>query len=137
MLSIKPEYATQIFEGTKRFEFRKSVFKAANVKTAVVYVTRPVGKIVGEFDIDDIICERPNALWKITSEYSGISKELFDEYFDGRDKSFALVVGEVRQYDTPINPYQAMENFTPPQSYMYLKEGQDLPGTDQLCLGFI
>lgn len=27
LLSIKPEFANKIFEGTKRFEFRKSIFK--------------------------------------------------------------------------------------------------------------
>ena len=27
VLSIKPEFANKIFDGTKKFEFRKSIFK--------------------------------------------------------------------------------------------------------------
>ena len=41
LLSIKPEFANKIFEGTKRFEFRKSIFKK-EVKTVVVYASSPL-----------------------------------------------------------------------------------------------
>ena len=55
LLSIKPEYAEKIFEGTKKYEFRRSVFKNRNVKTVVVYASSPVQKVIGEFDIEHII----------------------------------------------------------------------------------
>jgi hypothetical protein len=32
VLSIKPEFANKIFDGTKKFEFRKSIFKNENIK---------------------------------------------------------------------------------------------------------
>ena len=37
LLSIKPEFADKIFNGTKKYEFRKSIFKNKDVDTVVVY----------------------------------------------------------------------------------------------------
>jgi len=133
LLSIKPEYAEKIFDGTKRFEFRKSIYRSREIRTVVVYVTRPVGQIIGEFDVDEILCEDPDTLWEMTSYYSGISKEFFDSYFLGRDKSFALAVGKVRRYETPLDPADVIENFTPPQSYMYVDDELSRPSSTQLA----
>lgn len=60
LLSIKPEFVKEIFNGNKKFEYRKAIFKNKDVKTIVIYATMPVGKIVGEFDIDYIIEKHPN-----------------------------------------------------------------------------
>lgn len=54
LLSIKPEYAYKIFSGEKKFEYRKIIFKK-KIKSVIVYATKPVGKIIGEFEIEDII----------------------------------------------------------------------------------
>ncbi|AVA23956.1 ASCH domain-containing protein [Rhizobium sp. NXC24] len=134
LLSIKPEFAEKIFEGTKRFEFRKSIYRSKDVKTVVVYVTRPIGQIIGEFDVEEILCETPDELWALTSDFSGISKHFFDEYFSGRTRSFALAVGDVRRYDSPLDPSDVIENFTPPQSYMYVSDELGRPSTGQLSL---
>lgn len=135
LLSIKPQYAEKIFDRTKRFEFRKSIYRSRDIKTVVVYVTRPVGQIVGEFDVDEILCETPDELWAMTSDYSGISKVFFDEYFFGRKRSFALAVGDVRRFESPLNPSDLIDNFTPPQSYMYVDDELGRPSTCQLSLG--
>ena len=44
LLSIKPEFAEAIFNGKKRFEYRKVIFKK-EVKYIQVYVTKTVGKL--------------------------------------------------------------------------------------------
>ena len=54
LLSIKPQFVEEIFSGKKRFEYRKSIFKRDNIKSVIIYCTMPVGKIVGEFEIEDI-----------------------------------------------------------------------------------
>jgi predicted transcriptional regulator len=120
LLSIKPEFAEKIFIGSKKFEFRKIIFKNKSVKTVVVYVTRPIGKIVGEFDISEVIYDEPNLLWNRTQEFAGITKEFFEAYFRGRERGFALAIGDVRKYDEPISPDNIIKNFTPPQSFIYL-----------------
>lgn len=122
LLSIKPEFAARIFDGTKRFEFRRSVFRDRSIRTVVVYVTRPVGMIVGEFDVAGIITETPDCLWERTWAHAGISREFFDSYFEGRESANAIEVAEVRRFGSPIEPNAAMPNFVPPQSYMYIRD---------------
>lgn len=122
LLSIKPEFAERIFDGTKRFEFRKVVHSNRGVRTVVLYVTRPVGRILGEFEVLDITEAEPNNLWEKTREFAGVSREFFDEYFLGRDRGYAIHIGFVTRYKTPVVPEDVIENFTPPQSYMYLDD---------------
>ena len=50
LLSIKPEFADKIFNGTKKYEYRRSIFKKKEVKTVVVYASSPIQKIIGEFE---------------------------------------------------------------------------------------
>lgn len=124
LLSINPVHVANIFSGMKTYEFRRKVFARKDVTTVVVYCTMPVGKIVGEFDIDCIIERRPDTLWEETCSGSGISKQFFDNYFEGRDVGYALKIGEVREYEEHVNPSDMLDNFTPPQSYMYINRAR-------------
>ncbi len=127
LLSIKPEFAEKIFSGEKTFEFRKSVYKDRSVKTIVVYATQPIGRLVGEFDVADIVSASPEELWDMTREGAGISRQFFESYFDGRDCAFALQIENVVQYPVPVRPHEIIENFVPPQSYMYVDDSGRRP----------
>lgn len=120
LLSIKPEFAKRIFNGTKKYEFRKSIFKQANVRKAIVYASSPVKKVVGEFFIEDILNDNVDAIWKETSQYSGISKPFYQMYFENRTKAYAIKIGQTILYDEP----KSLSDFNikmAPQSFMYLK----------------
>jgi predicted transcriptional regulator len=119
LLSIKPQFALKIFDGTKKFEFRKSVFKNSNINTVVVYASSPVQKVIGEFTIDEIMEEKPNVLWEMTQKHSGISKEFFDEYFFNRDRAFAIKVKDITRYKEPKELRDFDLNYAP-QSFVYL-----------------
>ena len=121
LLSIKPEFAFKIFEGVKRFEFRKVIFKNPNVRTVVVYASSPVQQVIGEFEIDDILSSNPNEIWEQTKKYSGISEDFFYEYFADREIAHAIKIKEATKYDKPLS---LKENYkvSPPQSYLYLEE---------------
>lgn len=121
LLSIKPEFVDQIFNGQKKYEYRKSIFSKKNVRTVVIYSTMPVGKIVGEFNISSIIEESPEKLWNETELLSGISKSFFDEYFKDRAKGYALKIGKLKKYKEPIDPFQMFEKFVAPQSFRYIE----------------
>ena len=119
LLSIKPQFAIKIFDGTKKFEFRKSIFKNSKINTVVVYASSPMQKVIGEFTFDEIMEENPEVLWKKTKKHSGITKEFFDEYFFNRDKAFAIRVKETNQYKIPMDLIDFDLNFAP-QSFVYL-----------------
>lgn len=95
LLSIKPEFAFKIFDGTKKFEFRKSIFKRKDISNVIVYASSPVKQVIGEFEIEDIIYDDTETVWSITKRASRISKQFYDEYFANSDKAFAIQVGAI------------------------------------------
>src|SRR5690606_9169574 len=115
LLSIKPEFAFKIFEGKKKFEFRKVIFKKPNVKTVVVYASSPVQRVIGEFEIDNILSSNPKEIWKQTKKHSGISEDFFYEYFADRKIAYAIKIKEIKKYKQPLH---LQDNFdvVPPQS---------------------
>ncbi len=121
LLSIKPEYADRIFDGSKRFEFRKKVFRN-QVTTVVVYATLPVGKVIGEFTISEIIESEPSKVWRKTKGFSGISKSNFEEYFTGRSKAFAIGVQDPKLYKQSMSLRDVHPRGIAPQSFYYLSQ---------------
>ncbi|MEE3999917.1 hypothetical protein V1T75_06165 [Tenacibaculum sp. FZY0031] len=120
VLSIKPEFAFKIFDGTKRFEFRKAIFKKDNVKSVIVYASSPVQKVIGEFEIGEIINNDLETLWNLTKEYSGITEDFFYEYFADKENGFAIQVKNKKIYKTP-KCLKTDFNLHPPQSFAYVK----------------
>ena len=117
VLSIKPEFANKIFDGTKLFEFRKVMFKE-HIKTVLVYSSSPVQKVIGEFQIGEIIKHDLETLWDLTKEYSGISEEYFYEYFADREHGFAIQIKKKTKFKVP-KCLREDYNLTPPQSFAY------------------
>ncbi|EPC02423.1 hypothetical protein L861_09010 [Litchfieldella anticariensis FP35 = DSM 16096] len=120
LLSIKPEFADSILDGSKHFEFRKSIFKRDGVEKIVIYATMPVGKVVGEFDVGGVIALEPEKLWEETKAHAGISFNFFESYFSGRDKGFAIRVENPQRYEQPVALNEVIPNGTAPQSYRYI-----------------
>lgn len=120
LLSIKPECAHKIFEGSKKFEFRKQVFKDTSVKKVIVYSSSPEQKVIGEFEIETILNDTPNNIWIQTKLYSGISQEFYDEYFEGRDRAYAIKVGPTKMYRKQKTLADFNVQFAP-QSFAYVE----------------
>ena len=121
LLSIKPRYATQIFDGHKRYEYRRSLFKKDGIKQVVVYASSPIGKVIGEFEIIQIIHKSIEKLWEETKSFSGISQETFFNYFQNKNKGYAIEIGTVKKYKKPISLNEHY-GIKPPQSFVYLQE---------------
>lgn len=121
LLSIKPEYAQRIFDGEKKYEYRKRLFKRNDIKSIIVYVTKPVGMVMGEFEIAEILEDSPMAIWEKTKEYSGITKKDYMEYFEGNERGFAISIKNTTVYQKPLE----LRELNPiiksaPQSFMYI-----------------
>lgn len=119
LLSIKPEFALKIFDGSKRYEFRRTIFKRGEVATVIVYACNPIKLVIGEFEIGEILHEETEILWAKTECHAGITKKRFLEYFENREKGYAIRVKEARNYDPPI-PLSEFALSCPPQSFVYL-----------------
>ena len=114
VLSIKPEYVAEIKAGRKRFEFRKALFKQP-VEKVYIYASSPVSKVVGEFQPVDVLQGSPEEVWAKTRKFSGITEKFYKEYFAGRIVAYAIVIQNLKIYDTPKDlPFHA------PQSFRYI-----------------
>lgn len=119
LLSIKPEFAERIFNGSKKYEFRRSIFKNPDVKTVVVYASSPVQQVIGEFEIETVLRDSPKILWKKTKEHSGITEEFFFAYFSEREEGFAIKVKKTRRFRKP-RCLRSSYDVSPPQSFCYV-----------------
>ena len=90
-----------------------------DISSIVIYETTPVKRIVAEAEIIDVLMYSPEELWKLTKEESGISKEFFDEYFEGRKIAYAYKLGKIKVYDEPktLLDYGIK---AAPQSFVYI-----------------
>lgn len=120
LLSIKPEFAIPIFNGAKGFEYRRAIFRRP-VTHIVVYVSTPIQKVVGEFEIEELLFDEIDKLWRQTKHHSGISKEIFYSYFSNKAEGYAIKVGKIRRYRRPKHLYEVYDS-RPPQSFAYLPQ---------------
>ena len=119
LLSIKPEFASKIFDGSKRYEYRRVIFKRDEVTTIVVYASVPIKKVIGEFEIAEILHDEPKLLWATTGEQSGITKKRFLQYFANILMGYAIKIKQAKKYEIPV-PINQFTLSRPPQSFMYL-----------------
>lgn len=119
LLSIKPEFANKIFNGSKKFEFRRVIFKCQDVKTIIVYASSPVQKVIGEFEIEEILNEDLDSLWEKTKDFAGIPEQFFFEYFGEKHKGFAIRIKNTKRYKTPLCIHKDFK-LSPPQSFAYV-----------------
>lgn len=125
ILSIKPVYANAILEGVKTVEFRKRIFKK-NVDKIFIYSSSPIKMIVGYFTFSNIVEDTPENLWKTFQKVGGINKDDFFEYYKETEKGFGIVIKEVVKFEAEKDPIEFIENFTAPQSYVYLEREKSL-----------
>lgn len=120
LLSIKPEYSTRIFDGTKKYEFRKQLAKK-NVDKIIVYSSYPEQRIIGEVNVIDVLSSKPTTLWELTKNEAGISRTKFMLYFKGCKSAHAYKLGQFKKYEIP----KTLIDFgikQPPQSFVYIYE---------------
>ncbi len=118
LISINPEHVKNIINGSKKFEYRTKAAKK-DIDSIIIYSTFPTKKIVAEVTIDEVLSCSPDLLWEQTKDFSGISKEFFDAYFDNRKVAYAYKLGTVKVFDKPqeLSDYGV---FFAPQSFVYI-----------------
>lgn len=123
LLSVKPKYVTEMIQGNKKYEFRRSIWRAnKKIRKVYIYSSSPIKKIIGIFTIKDIIEDNPSNLWIKFGEFSGIREDEFFSYFKSSKKAFAIEIDTIEVFKKPIDPFQEFSSFKPPQSFYYINE---------------
>lgn len=120
LLSINPNHVENIFNGTKRYEFRKKACKR-QVDKILIYSTTPIMKVVGEAEVEDVLVDNPEVIWKKTKTKSGIDKKFFDQYYKNRNQAVAYKLKNVIKYGKPKELKDYGVNRAP-QSFQYVEE---------------
>ena len=120
LLSVKPEFALKIFNGSKRYEYRRSIFKNHEVSTVIVYASDPIKLVLGEFEIEDVLHDEVPVLWAKTKSYAGMSEKRFFEYFTNKSWGYAIKVKATKKYNDPL-PLCTFMMSLPPQSFKYIR----------------
>jgi predicted transcriptional regulator len=119
LLSINPEYVESIINGKKLYEFRK-VRCRFEVDKIIIYATAPQKMVVAEAEIEEIIEDNINEVWKQTKNFAGISYNFFCTYYKGKKKAVAYKLKNVEAYEKPKNLSDYGVAYAP-QSFVYLE----------------
>lgn len=118
LISINPEHVENIFNGTKKYEYRKIKCKQ-EIDKIIIYSTSPIMKIVGEAKVEEILEGSPKKIWNITKKQSGITSKFYDKYFNNSEKAIAYKLTDIKKYEFPkdLSTYGIR---TAPQSFIYV-----------------
>ncbi len=123
LLSIKPTYVEEIINGSKKYEFRRVIFRTPHeIKKVFIYSSHPVKKIIGAFTIGKIIKGSPNELWEQCNDFAGIGKENFFNYFRNKQQGFAITIENLEIFPKSFDPYSLITDFKAPQSFCYVDD---------------
>lgn len=118
MMSVSPVYYHMIINGEKRYEYRKKRCKN-QITSIVLYITRPVSKIMGEIKVGAPIVGNPEKVWHMTEKGAGISRENLFTYCGKSGTIYAYPIKEVEIYEEPRQLQDYGKKY-PPQLFYYL-----------------
>ena len=121
LLSIKPRYVKEILSGRKLVEYRKRIPREDGVRQVLIYASYPVKKVVAEFTVGEYITDTLERLWEQTNEIGGITKECFNDYFDGKDVGCAYRIKNLQRFDVErdLTDFGIEQG---PQDYCYVED---------------
>jgi predicted transcriptional regulator len=120
LLSVKPRFAEQILDGTKRVEFRRA-WAVEPVGLAVVYASSPVQRLVGIVEVEGTVIGSPTAVWtKCRARGPGLERKELMEYFSEKSQAYGVLLGGLTLPPNSVPPKSLFKDFRPPQSYRYL-----------------
>lgn len=121
LMSIKPRFAEAIYAGAKRFEFRRRLPNVLAGTEVLIYETKPIGLVTGNFTIAEKLLLPIDELIAETIEFGGISEAELREYFCGVKLCGAIRIANASRLLDPrslnLNWYGLKR---PPQSWCYV-----------------
>jgi predicted transcriptional regulator len=125
LISLAPRHAENIFDGVKHIELRRRPMNVEPGTIVWIYVTLPVGVLMGRAKIAALHTASPSSLWRKFGPVSGLARNEFLGYLDGLAKGFVLVLEDVKALREPLS-LEALraiaEGFNPPQFFIRIHE---------------
>lgn len=125
LVSIRPTHVEKIVGGHKTVELRRRFSEdVAPGAILLIYSTSPTQAIVGSATISGVVRLPLAELWDHHGTAACVDRETFDDYFGGMDEGYAILLQDVKPFARQISAaaLKAQFGFTPPQSFMYLRQ---------------
>lgn len=130
LISIMSYYARQIFNGTKKFEFRKSPLKPYDLnKPIFVYSAKEDKAIIGSFEVVKVHKGNLNEILKITGYDKRSDRQEIIDYYKNCENCYALELSNITQFSKPLTLKQMRKidnNIQLPQYYSCLTQKSPL-----------
>jgi predicted transcriptional regulator len=126
IISIHPNYADAILDGTKTIELRRRIPTLSNGTRLWIYATRPTAAVVGVATIADVNRAHPRTIWRRHKDAAGVDHASFMEYFLGAQEAIAILLAAARRV-SPVTIEQLKEvrnSFHPPQVLVRLTQAE-------------
>lgn len=125
LISLAPRHAKNIFDGVKHIELRRRPMNVEPGTVVWIYVTLPVGMLMGRAKIAALHTASPNSLWKKFGSVSGLAKSEFLGYLSGLSQGVVLALEDVKALREPLS-LKALRSlakgFNPPQFFIRISE---------------
>jgi predicted transcriptional regulator len=125
LISLAPRHAKNIFDGVKHIELRRRPMNVEPGTTVWIYVTLPVGALMGRAKIAALHTASPSSLWQRFGTVSGLTKNEFLDYLDGLSQGIVLVLEDVRTLREPMSLgalRHLAAGFNPPQFFIRIDD---------------
>ncbi|MEZ4321149.1 MAG: ASCH domain-containing protein [Myxococcota bacterium] len=128
LISITPEFAGKIAAGSKTIELRRKFPDVPEGTWIYLYVTLPVGAVVGRVKVVEVDADEPSALWTRHHSEVGLTRDRFDNYFAERERGFAVRLSGYQALDAvDLEALRRdLPGFVAPQSYRFLDDEAQL-----------
>lgn len=127
VLSIKPPYVDQIFNGSKRVELRRRFSLQAHSQRAFVWRSGAEGCLYGVLSLGAVWYATPKELWPRVRPVAGLDEEAFFRYFDGARRAWAIALDGGSRFRTAPR-LETLRNygcgFTVPQSWRWARPAE-------------
>jgi predicted transcriptional regulator len=125
LISLAPRHAKNIFDGVKHIELRRRPMNVEVGTIVWIYVTLPVGVLMGRARISGLYRAPPKSLWHKFGSVSGLGKNEFLSYLNGLETGNVLALEDARTLHTPLSLQELRHiigSFNPPQFFIRIDE---------------
>ena len=124
LVSIKPNFAEQILDGSKKVEFRRRHPRQIELGSRMlIYASSPIRALIGTAVVFDVVEASPEEVWNVYQDVGGIEHDAFNAYFESSDRAVAIRLRKPVRLDKAI-PLDDLRckwpGFHPPQQFAYL-----------------
>ena len=122
LMSIRSRHVRSIVAGTKTYELRRKIPRVLVGMSIFIYSSGEDRAVTACAEVAGVDSGPPETIWSKYEKVLGVTREEFDDYFEGADLAHALQLDKVQANKSPITLEELRSDFgiEPPQSWRYL-----------------